>query len=192
MREIVIIGGGASGLVCAIKAKNNSNKVTILERNDCLGKKILVTGNGRCNYYNDNQDISNYYSNNRDLLEEIITTENTDKVIEFFNELGVVPKIRNGYYYPFSNQASTIREVLLDEIKRLGIEYQTNCVIDEIIRIKNRFIIHTDSDRLVADDLVISIGSQACIAKKFEQKHYNILKDFNHQLIEPLPASLLK
>lgn len=188
MREIVIIGGGASGLVCAIKAKNESNKVTILERNDCLGKKILVTGNGRCNYFNENQEISNYYSSNRDLLEEIITKENTDKVIDFFNELGIIPRIKNGYYYPFSNQASTIREALVDEVKRLGIEVVTNCFIEKVKRENNRLIVYTDNNRLVADELVLSVGSQASISKMFNQKQYNILRYFSHHLIEPLPA----
>ena len=63
--HIVVIGGGASGLAAAIKAKRSNNKVTILEKNDICGKKILATGNGRCNYYNDNQNLENYNSNNK-------------------------------------------------------------------------------------------------------------------------------
>ena len=73
--KIGIIGGGASGLVTAIKSKTNNNEVTILERNSSCGKKILVTGNGRCNYWNDNQEIYNYDSNNNELIEKLINKE---------------------------------------------------------------------------------------------------------------------
>ena len=188
MRKIVIIGGGASGLVSAINAKKENNEVVILERNDSCGKKILVTGNGRCNYFNEDQNISNYYSTKKELIGKIITKNNTDKVINFFNELGIVPKVKNGYYYPFSNQASTIREALLDEVKRLGIRVQTNCFVEKVKIINNRFIIYTDSDRIDADDLIISIGTKSSISKKYEQKQFNILECFNHKIIDPLPA----
>ena len=95
--DIVIIGGGASGLVAAITAsKNKNNKVTLIEKNQTLGKKILATGNGKCNYFNDDQDLKNYHSQNKDILEKIITKTNTDMVINYFNNLGIVPK-RNNY-----------------------------------------------------------------------------------------------
>ena len=117
--DIVIIGGGASGLIAAITAsKNKKNKVTLIEKNQTLGKKILATGNGKCNYYNSDQNISHYNSTNNNLLEEIITKENTKSVEEFFSNLGIIPKVKNGYYYPFSNQALTIRNVLVKELER--------------------------------------------------------------------------
>ena len=98
MKDIVIIGGGSSGVLAAIFAKNDNNKVTILERNSTLLKKLLMTGNGKCNYYNDDQDIKNYHSQNIDVLKQIITKKNTDAVINYFNSLGVVSKVKNGYY----------------------------------------------------------------------------------------------
>ena len=67
MDKIVIIGGGASGLVSSIISKNKNNEVILLERNKDCGKKLLITGNGRCNYFNSNQDLSNYYSNDNNL-----------------------------------------------------------------------------------------------------------------------------
>ena len=71
--NIVIVGAGASGLTAAIHAsKNKNNNITLIERNNVLGKKILATGNGKCNYYNSDQDLSHYHSNNNELIKEII------------------------------------------------------------------------------------------------------------------------
>ena len=122
MNEIVIIGGGASGLIAAIYAsKNKNNKVTILERNKECAKKILITGNGKCNYWNSNQSISKYHSQNIEFVEEIINKENQQEILKLFDQLGIVPKIKNGYYYPFSNQATTIKNALINEVKRNNI-----------------------------------------------------------------------
>ena len=85
MKHIVIVGGGAAGLISAIYAKTPNNTVTILERNSSCGKKILATGNGKCNYWNDDQNINHYHSSNDELLPKIITKELQEEVITFFN-----------------------------------------------------------------------------------------------------------
>ena len=98
MKKILIIGAGASGLVASIYAKEKNNEVILLERNNECAKKILVTGNGRCNYYNENQDLKHYNSDNNELLSQIINEENRTEILNFFNKIGIVPKIKNGYY----------------------------------------------------------------------------------------------
>ena len=98
MTKIVVIGGGASGLVAAIFAKNKYNEVMIIEKNNTCGKKILITGNGKCNYFNDDFTIEHYRSSNLNILEKIITNDNKEKILSFFNTLGILPKIKNGYY----------------------------------------------------------------------------------------------
>ena len=90
--KVVVIGGGISGVIASIYASKN-NEVTILERNSNLLKKLLLTGNGRCNYFNSNQDISNYNSENIELMSEIITEKNIEKVLNFYNSIGIIPKI---------------------------------------------------------------------------------------------------
>ena len=88
MTNVVIIGGGASGLVCAIEAaKNKNNHITILERNSECAKKILATGNGRCNYFNDDFTIDHYLTNTKAILERVITPDNKQKVLSFFYNL---------------------------------------------------------------------------------------------------------
>ena len=115
MSKIVVIGAGFAGLVSAISCKrsNRENEVVVLEKLGTPGKKILVTGNGRCNYYNDNQKNRFYHSNNIDFVLGI--DSEAERALNFYNELGIVPYIRDGYYYPYSKEASSIRESLLEE-----------------------------------------------------------------------------
>ncbi len=188
MYDVVIVGGGASGVVAALKAKTSNNRVLILERNsECL-KKLLITGNGRCNYFNDDQNINNYYSNNLELVGEIITSDNINLVKEFFDNLGVVPKIKDGYYYPFSNQAITIKNILLNELKRNKIEVRNNYLVTEIIKNDDVFIINSDSSKIQCKKLVLATGGCAYPKTGSTGMGYDFLKSFGHTIIKPLPA----
>lgn len=186
--KIGIIGGGASGLVAAIKAKRENNEVIIFERNKECGKKILVTGNGRCNYWNSDQSLEHYESNNKELIQEIINSETEEKVIDLFNKLGIVPKIKNGYYYPFSNQASTIRKVLLDEVKRIGVIIKTEFLVYDIKIINDKFIVCSYNEEVSVDKLILSTGSFAAPKTGSDGMGFNFLKKFNHTIIKPLPS----
>lgn len=187
MKEIVVIGAGPAGLTAAITAAKKGKKVTIIERNNKCGKKLLITGNGKCNYFNENQDIKNYNSNNKKLLKEIIKKENTDKVLSFFNKLEIIPKIKNGYYYPFTEQASTIHNALLYEIKKLNIEviYETK-VTD--IKKENHFIITTDKGKIKAKKIILACGSKAAPKTGSDGTGYELAKKLNHSIITPYPA----
>lgn len=188
MKHIVIVGGGASGLISAIHAKTSNNKVTVLERNSSCGKKILATGNGKCNYWNIDQNIKHYHSNNEELLEQIITKEMQDKVINFFNSLGIVPKIKNGYYYPFSNQATTIKNALLNEVKQKDIEIRQDFLVESIEKEDNHFIIKSSNEIIKADKVIIATGSCASPKTGSDGIGYKLLKRLSHTVIEPKPA----
>ena len=188
MKRIVIVGGGASGLISAIFSKTENNQVTVLERNSSCGKKILATGNGKCNYWNIDQNIKHYHSNNEELLEQIITKEIQDKVINFFNSLGIVPKIKNGYYYPFSNQATTIKNALLNEVKKKDIEIRQDFLVESIEKEDNHFIIKSSNEIIKADKVIIATGSCASPKTGSDGIGYKLLKRLSHTVIEPKPA----
>ena len=154
--KTAIVGGGVSGVITAIYAARNNKDVVILERNDKLLKKLLLTGNGRCNYFNDDQNISHYHSSIPSLLNNIIKEENINELLSFYNKLGIIPKIRDGYYYPYSNQASSVRNILLKELEHLNIEVKLNYLVEDI-KIDNGFIINNE---LKVDKLVLSAGSK--------------------------------
>lgn len=185
MCDIVIIGGGVSGIVSAIKSFNGRNRITILERNDKCLKKLLLTGNGRCNYFNDDISISNYHSMREDLLDKVINSDNMSRVLDFYNELGIIPKIKNGYYYPFSNQASTVRDALMFEVMKLGISIKYNYLVEKIERSNNKFIIN---DSIVCDKVIIATGSCSYPKTGSDGMGYDFLRKFGHNIIKPLPA----
>ena len=188
MERIVIIGGGASGLVAAIYSKSENNEVIILERNAECGKKILATGNGKCNYWNEDQSLTHYHSENNELISEIITFDNQKEILNLFNNLGIIPKIKHGYYYPFSNQAETVREALLKAVRSKNIEIKNNFLVENVKKTKNKFTITSRNETITADKVIISTGSFASPKTGSTGMGYHFLAKFGHNIIEPLPA----
>lgn len=188
MGRIVIIGGGASGLVAAIYAKQNENEVIVLEKNDICGKKILKTGNGKCNYFNEDLDIKFYNSKNSDLLKDIITNDNKEEILSFFESIGIVPKIKNGYYYPMSEQSSSIKNALVLKAKSLDIEILNNFYVQDITKVNDKFIIKSETSEISADKVVIATGTKASLRKDEESNSYELLRKFNHSIVKVIPS----
>lgn len=182
--RIVIVGGGCSGVVSSIYAKNKDNEVIILERGEKILKKLLLTGNGRCNYFNDDQDIVHYHSSSS-LVDKFITKENLDLVLDFFNSLCIIPKIKNGYYYPYSNQASTIRDAFIDRINELGILVKYNYLVNDIKKYNNGYIINDD---IYCDKLVLATGSFSYPKTGSDGMGYSFLEELGHSINPVLPS----
>lgn len=185
--KIAIIGGGASGLLAAIKAKNKDNEVSIYEKNNVCGKKILITGNGRCNYFNDDFTIEHYHSKNLDILKTIITEDNKKAVLDFFKKIGIISKQNNGYYYPFSNQAVTIEQALITEAQINGINIINNIEVTNI-EYDKVFKIITNDKIYEAEKVVLATGSYAAPKTGSTGIGYELAKKFGHTIIKPLPA----
>ncbi len=177
MSKVVVIGAGASGMLAAIYA-SASNEVTVLEKNDKVCKKILVSGNGKCNYFNSDQNIIHYHNY---FLKNIIDN-NANDILKFFNKIGVVPKIKNGYYYPYSESAISIKEALMTEAKLCSVNIVTDYTVTKIEK-QEVFIIN---DELKADKIILACGS---LASKFgTDLGYQIAKSFGHKINKVLPA----
>lgn len=188
MKKVVIIGGGASGLISSIFAKNKDNEVIILERNSVCGKKILATGNGRCNYWNEDQNLRHYNSTSKNLLEKIITLDNQKQIMTLFDRIGIVPKIKNGYYYPTSNQAISIRNALVTEATKLGVKIYQDALVDKVTHSNNKYIVEFNNKEIIADSLIIATGSKASPKTGSTGIGYTLAKSLGHTIIEPLPA----
>ena len=182
--DVIVVGGGASGMTAAINSKRYGNNVTIIEKNNILGKKLLLTGNGRCNYYNDNMNINNFYSNKD--VSRFVNEDNLNKVKELFDSVGIIPRIKDGYYYPYSNISNAIQNSLLTEINNLNIKIINEEVID--IDKNNKFIIKTNNNYYECDKLILSTGGITYPKTGSDGFGYKILKKFNHNIITPKPA----
>ena len=194
MTKIAIIGGGASGLACAIEimrtVKNKDDvKVTILERLPRVGKKILVTGNGRCNLTNVNASVENYRGD-ADYTLHALDKYSPQSNIEFFNSLGLYTRTEDeGRVYPLSNQASSVLDALRFECARLGVEiicdYRAVHLKTVYTGVATKIIVN-NRDRF--DYVVVACGGMACKAHGTDGDAYDLLKMFGHKIVSPAPA----
>ena len=188
MRHVAVIGGGAAGMMAAITAAREGVKVTILEHKDRIGKKILSTGNGRCNFTNTFQTPACYRSDNRDFAWNIIQKFNVEKTISFFKELGIYPKDRNGYLYPYSDQAAAILEVLQIEIAKLDICVMTEINVLDIQPVKRGIRDTTDKKTITEDSVILACGSKAAPVTGSDGSGYQLAKLLGHRIVPVLPA----
>lgn len=190
-RRIIIIGGGASGLTAAIGAARGGADVTIIEHMDRVGKKILSTGNGRCNMTNLRMEEDCYRCDQKGFPMEVIRGFGVDETLGFFRELGIEPRDRNGYIYPHSDQASAVLDVLRWEVERLGVVVILSCKAERIIPVHGRssgFRVHTDQGILAADAVILAAGSKAAPSTGSDGSGYELAKSLGHGVIKPLPA----
>lgn len=188
--DVVIVGGGASGLVAAIYAARAGARTAILEHKDKIGKKILATGNGKCNYTNLVQTQECYRGTHPEFAMEVLNSYNEADAIAFFRELGILPKVRNGYVYPNSEQAASIVNVLEMELKRLGVTIFFN---EHVLSVKKEdeknFLIRTKENSYRASKVVLSTGGCASVAGHgSDGSGYELAKSFGHRIIKPMPA----
>lgn len=183
--KIIIIGSGASGLAAGISLLRCGYDVTILERNNISGKKLLLTGAGRCNFFNSDQNIVHYHSSDKDILAKIITSDNIHLVEDFITSLGIIPKVKDGYYYPFANQAYNMKELLERTYLDLGGKIKYNYLVEKIEKKNSLFLIN---DNISCDKLILATGSKAYKMTGSDGIGYQLAKKFNHHIVKVLPS----
>ncbi len=188
--KIGIIGGGAAGMMAAITAAGQGGAVTILERGERVGKKILMTGNGKCNLGNLNLSLDMYYGNNPKWIEESLKCFGTEDTIQFFHSLGLLTKSKNGYLYPVAEQASVVLDVLRNELKALGVEIITECKINKIEKQKNdgRILVSDGANTFVFDRVILACGSKAAPGTGSDGSGYKLAKQLGHTIVPTVPA----
>ena len=187
-KKVLIIGGGVAGLTAAINLRKNNHEVWVLERNDRPLKKLLLTGNGKCNYWNQDQAITHYHSTTEELLPELITSTRQQAVLDFFDSIGIIPRIKNGYYYPFSNQASSMVESLYLSAIDQGVNMLTNLFVEDVIVQDNQFIVNPMKEKITGDSLIVATGSMAYPKTGSDGMGYKIAKSFGHHIVPVMPA----
>ncbi len=184
--NVIVIGAGASGLMTAIFAAENGAKVTILEHENKPGKKILVTGNGKCNITNENMNSDKFYGD-KHFVEDVISDFGYAQTIDFFEKIGIKTKNKKGYIYPASEQAATVLDFMKSYAQGLGVKIKTNNNINKIDYINGKFIVDIGII-LEFDRLVIATGGAAAPKTGSRGEGYEYAKNFGHTVKKIRPA----
>ncbi len=185
--KIAIIGAGASGLCAAIEAKrtNQNNSVMLIEKNPRVGKKILVTGNGKCNLTNLQAKSERYFPSG-DFTDYALSKYGVEETLKFFEELGMYTYADDeGRVYPLSNQASTVLDVLRFECKRLGVETLCEYKVRTVEKTHKGFIINGS---FFFDRVIVACGGKSNPIHGSDGSGYEILKSFGHSFKNIRPA----
>ncbi len=196
MKTIGIVGGGASGMMAAITAIQTCHenhmtedvKVKIFEQKDILGKKILSTGNGRCNLTNEKMGVSYYRSDSMNVVDSVLTQFDYKAALTFFKSCGVLVKSRGGYIYPRNDQAAAVRGALDRMVRELGAEVFTDSHVTKVLPKKNRFVIRTEREEHDVDRLILATGGKASPKLGSDGWGYQCAKNFGHTIVPVVPA----
>ena len=187
-KQVIVVGGGASGLAAAITAARNGAEVTIIEQKDRLGKKILSTGNGRCNLTNAYMELDCFRSDDMTLVSKVLEQFGYKDTISFFEGLGVILKDRQGYVYPISDQASTILDVLCMEIARLNVNVVLEERVKDIVKTIKGFSLKTNKNSYTCDAVILATGGKAAPVLGSDGSGYGLAKFFGHSISPVVPA----
>ena len=201
IRDLIVIGGGASGMLTGLLSARNGLSVSILEHGKTLGKKLAITGNGKCNFTNLYQEKSCYNSGDIEKAYNIINKLGGKGLIDLFSSFGIegiVKKGRNfdrieaGYVYPAGENAKEFVNILNDELIRLKVKLKTNINIFDIKKNGEFFEIVTGTEgnsySYFAKKLVIACGGLAGASTGSDGSLFDIIKRLGHSIIKPLPA----
>lgn len=187
-KQIGIIGGGAAGMMAAITAAREGAEVTILERNDRLGKKILATGNGKCNFTNLAMDKSCYDSEMSDKAWDVIERFGVADTVSFFDSLGMLSKEKNGYFYPACEQASVLLDALRFEIAELGIKVIYEKKISGIKKDGALIKVSCGSESWIFDKVIVTCGGKAAPKTGSDGSGLKLARQMGHNVIPSYPA----
>lgn len=161
--DLIVIGGGAAGLIAGISGKGKFDQVLILEKESKVGEKLKKTGSGRCNLTNLVQAPKYYHSDKELFTVHILDNFSTRKTIQFFNELGLFTENINDYIYPYTHEAKVVVDILRDQFVDLGGVIKCQEEVIKVTKTKEYFVIQTNSWEYYSQRLLIATGSKASI-----------------------------
>ncbi len=188
MSDVIIIGGGAAGLMSAAVSARNGNEVTLIDSNAKLGRKIYATGNGRCNFTNLSFDSDCFRGSSPEFAYRAFRKFNNYRLIDFFEELGMLHREINGYVYPNSEQASSVVEILLAELRRLSVRTVTDEKISDIKRKGDGFLCAGADRSYEASNVIVAAGGLASPVHGSDGSIYEACRRLGHSFVTQVPA----
>ncbi|MDD2890360.1 MAG: NAD(P)/FAD-dependent oxidoreductase, partial [bacterium] len=190
--EVIIIGGGASGLIAGISAARhgkNPKNILIIEKNPTLGRKITVTGNGRCNLTNTNITLDKYYGENTKCLNNIFGRFSHKDTVEFFESIGIILKTEDkGRVFPITNQAITVLDLLIEEITHFRINIKTTERVNEITPTTQGWKVITSKDTYRSKYIILTTGGKSYPQLGSSGEGLEFARKLGHRIVEPKPA----
>lgn len=192
-QKIIIAGGGAAGLMAAISAARQGAEVTILEGMERPGKKLLLTGNGRCNLTNMDPSLPDaYHGSGKEIARALTLQFGAEQTCRFFEEIGLLLREKNGYVYPYSDRSGSVLDVLLAEVHRLKIKLKLSERITAILPSEDaeagRWIVKTASWSYQGDAVILACGSKCLPATGSDGSGYGLARALGHRICTPAPA----
>lgn len=189
VKSIAVVGAGASGMMAAVWAARAGAKVTVYERNNRVGKKILATGNGKCNFSNEKMGSAWYFGSGKAMIDDIYQSFGLKETMRFYEELGMRIRNRNGYLYPASEQASTVLDVLRYEMQRLTVTIHTDQQVVEIRKQKDGMQLETqDHQKYQYDAVILACGGKAAPKTGSDGQGIRLAERLGHHIIPIVPA----
>ena len=175
-------------MMAAISAARRGANVVIIDHMDRIGKKILSTGNGKCNYTNRKQGLRYYRGENPAFVLSAFEQFGFEETVAFFQEIGIYPKEKNGYFYPASEQAAAVLDVLRLELNRLQVHIVTECEIKAVQKTKKGFRIETNQSTFYGDCCIFACGGKAFPKSGSDGSAYPYIEKLGHTFIDVVPA----
>lgn len=193
MSSVLIIGGGAAGMMAGIIAARNGHKVTILEKNEKCGKKVFITGKGRCNLTNagDMEDVLNSIVTNKKFMYSSLNRFTNYDVMGFFDELGLSIKVERGNrVFPQSDKSSDVIACLVKELARLNVDIRYHTVVKEVVAKGNSFshVIDENKKTWRGDYLIVATGGKSYPSTGSTGDGYAFAKELGHTIVKTTPA----
>ena len=191
--NVIIIGGGPAGMLSAISSAKAGNNVTILEKMNMCGKKLLITGKGRCNITNatEIEEFINYIPGNGRFLYSAFQNFNNEDIIEMLEKSGVKTKVERGNrVFPVSDKSKDVLDALLENLKKLGVKIKTNTEVEEIIVNNNKVegVITKNKEKILADKVILATGGKSYPATGSTGDGYKMVEKLGHTITEIKPS----
>lgn len=175
-------------MVAAISAAREGAKVTIIEHQNKLGKKILSTGNGKCNLTNEYMVAECFRGEDLSIVDTVLKKFGYKETVSFFESLGVLTKSRQGYIYPVSEQASAVLDVLVMELEKLSVDVILNEHVTSVSQKKEQFTVVAGNKKYCADAVILATGGKAAAVLGSDGSGYALAKQFGHTISPVVPA----
>ncbi|MCM1120753.1 MAG: aminoacetone oxidase family FAD-binding enzyme [bacterium] len=189
--DVAVVGGGAAGMTAAMAAIRTGARVALLERGERLGRKLLMTGNGKCNLGNRDLQPSYYYSDNMAMVASVLERFGTEETIAFFASLGLMVREKRGYLYPVSEQAAMVLDVLRYGLEREGVTVLPQIYVQDIVTLSRQgYLLRTQDgeEEIYARKVILACGGRAYPRTGSDGSGYELAQSLGHHVTMPVPS----